>query len=211
MSNGDGDLAASEAAIAQITGGITKALAELRELGMVGTASAGRGFADIALSGLQTGHDGLTSAFDTYCERWEWGVRKLIGDANEFAQDVGLAAGAQFETDQYVQGSFKVLVNAGMGNPYASEEEVIAKDWGEVLSSNPYTHFRDADYSSESFERADEASKQAWQQTLRDVNESNTALAPRLVDAVGLGDEVDGFVDRVAPPQPSAPEKEGER
>lgn len=37
------------------------ALGELKELGMVGEAGAGRGFSDIALSGLELGHEGLTS------------------------------------------------------------------------------------------------------------------------------------------------------
>jgi hypothetical protein len=38
---------------------------------MIGTASAGRGFSDLALSGLELGHGGLTSALDSFCERWE--------------------------------------------------------------------------------------------------------------------------------------------
>jgi hypothetical protein len=46
----------------QIAQGITLALDELRELGMIGEASVGRGFSDLALSGLELGHEGLTSA-----------------------------------------------------------------------------------------------------------------------------------------------------
>ncbi|MEU3601273.1 hypothetical protein ABZ714_21520 [Streptomyces sp. NPDC006798] len=208
MNDGAGDLAASEAAIARITTGINKALAELRELGMVGSASAGRGFSDIALSGVETGHDGLTSAFTTFCERWEWGVRGLIREANEFAEDVGLAAGAQFEAERYVHGSFKVLVNAGIGNPYASEDEIIAKDWGEVLAENPYNHVRDADYSDESSARADRAVEEIWRETVREVADSPVLPVPRLADAVGLGGELDDLVDRADPP--SAPERAGE-
>jgi hypothetical protein len=41
--------------IGLIAQGLTGALGELRELGMVGEAGAGRGFSGIALSGLRSG------------------------------------------------------------------------------------------------------------------------------------------------------------
>ncbi|KMS66159.1 hypothetical protein ACZ91_69260, partial [Streptomyces regensis] len=81
--------------------GLTEALGELKELGMVGEAGAGRGFSDIALSGLELGHQGLTDEFKSFCERWEWGVRSLINEGNGFAVKTGLAAGTYYETDQY--------------------------------------------------------------------------------------------------------------
>jgi hypothetical protein len=203
LSGTEGDVSASQEALGRITEGIGRTLAELRELGMTGRANAGRGFSDLALNGLQTGHDGLTSTLNGFCERWEWGVRKLVGDANEFAADVGLAAGSLHETDRYVQGSFKILANAGMGNPYASDEEVVTKDWAAVLSENSYTQIRDADYSGGSFDEAREDSLSAWQQTLRDANDSRISPVNRLVDGVGLGDDADRAVDRIAPPPPA--------
>ncbi|EFL15241.1 hypothetical protein [Streptomyces sp. C] len=103
--SGDGsDLDVSKQALGQIADGITKTLAELKELGMVGTASMGRGFSDLSLSGLETGHDGLTSSFNAFCERWEWGVRALVQQGNDFAANVGLSAGLVHEQDQYIQG-----------------------------------------------------------------------------------------------------------
>ncbi|MFD0394611.1 hypothetical protein ACFQ3Z_29140 [Streptomyces nogalater] len=58
------------------------------------------------------------------------GVRALVAEGNAFAEKAGLAAGTYYETDQYVKGAFKVAVNASIGNPYASEEEVQKMGWG---------------------------------------------------------------------------------
>ncbi|SDC75979.1 hypothetical protein [Streptomyces prasinopilosus] len=174
---GDGkDLAAI--GLDEIAKGLTLALGELKELGMVGEAGTGRGFGDIALSGLELGAAGLTSAFDSFCERWEWGVRSLINEGNGFALKTGLAAGTYYEVDQYVEGAMKIGVNSVMGNPYASEEEVTGKDWGQVLSSNAFTHVRDADYSKESFDRAWENSAQGWKDAGRDVMTSENLGLP---------------------------------
>ncbi|MEW2412879.1 hypothetical protein AB0953_04000 [Streptomyces sp. NPDC046866] len=201
--SGDGaDLDVSKQALGQIAQGITETLGELKELGMVGSASMGRGFSDIALSGMETGHDGLTATFKTFCERWEWGVRSLVQQGNSFAANVGLSAGVLHEQDQYIQGAFKVLTNSAMGNPYASEKDVIDKDWGEVLSDNPYTQIRDADYSKESFDRAAENSKQAWKTAIHDVNDSDMLLGNQVINAAGLRDEVDAAVDDMIGPAP---------
>ncbi|MFF2193187.1 hypothetical protein [Streptomyces sp. NPDC058157] len=209
--SGDGpDLDVSKQALGEIAEGITKTLAELRELGMVGTAGMGRGFSDLSLSGMETGHEGLTSAFGSFCERWEWGVRSLVQQGNDFAAKVGLSAGLMHEQDQYVQGGFKVLANSVMGNPYASEDDITKKGWGDVLADNPYTQVRDADYSPGSFAQADKNIEEAWKGTVRDVNSSKTLLPNQLVDAAGLRDEVDGFVDGWVGPAPESG-KGGER
>ncbi|MEV6684192.1 hypothetical protein AB0N28_02420 [Streptomyces sp. NPDC051130] len=209
--SGDGaDLDVSKQALGQIAEGITKALAELKELGMVGTASMGRGFSDLSLSGMETGHDGLTSSFGSFCERWEWGVRSLVQQGNAFAAKVGLSAGLVHEQDQYIQGSFKVLANSAMGNPYASEDDITKKGWGDVFADNPYTQIRDADYSPESFERANENSKEAWKGAVRDLNSSETLLPNQIINATGLRDEVDERVNDMVGPAPE-PQAGGER
>ncbi|WP_327578347.1 hypothetical protein [Streptomyces sp. NBC_00145] len=118
--------------LAKITEGITLTLAELKEIGMVGMAGAGRGFDGMALSGLALGHADLTSAFGSFCERWEWGVRSLIAEGNNFAEGVGLAAGTLHETDQYVDGALKIGANSVMGNPYASEDDITKMSWGDL-------------------------------------------------------------------------------
>lgn len=86
MSEGNPDLAAPAAALFAIAQGINLAHAELKDLGMIGEASAGRGFSDLALSGLELGHGGLSAGFKTFCDRWEWGVRALTIRGNGFAQ-----------------------------------------------------------------------------------------------------------------------------
>ncbi|MEV0415795.1 hypothetical protein AB0I68_34745 [Streptomyces sp. NPDC050448] len=204
MSDDGADLDASKAALAEIAKGITDTLAELEELGMVGMAGMGRGFSGLGLSAMDTGHDGLTSTLGGFCTRWEWGVRSLVQQGNGFAEKVGLSAGVLHEQDQYIQGSFRVFTNAAMGNPYASEKDVIDKDWGGVLADNPYTQIRDADYSPESFDRANEKSKEAWKGAVRDVNSSDVLLSNQVIDAVGLRDETDKAVEGIVGPAPEA-------
>ncbi|MFJ6757484.1 hypothetical protein ACIQNK_20955 [Streptomyces sp. NPDC091273] len=195
MSANGGDLDVSKQALGQIAKGITDSLAELKELGSVGTASMGGGFTELGLSGLETGHAGLTSTLGTFCERWGWGVRSLVQQGNTFAMNVGLSAGVMHEQDQYIQGSFKVVTNAALGNPYASEKDVIDKDWGEVFADNPITQIRDADYSRESFDQATENGNEAWKTAVRDVNSSDILLSNQILDAVGLRDDMDGIVN----------------
>ncbi|MEW1801603.1 hypothetical protein [Streptomyces virginiae] len=194
--SGDGaDLDVSKQALGQIAKGITDSLAELKELGSVGDASMGGGFSELGLSGIETGHEGLTSTLHTFCERWGWGVRSLVQQGNAFAMNVGLSAGLVYEQDQYIQGSFKVVANAALGNPHASEKDVIDKDWGEVLSDNPFTQIRDADYDLTDLGRATENGNEAWKTAVRDVNSSGILMHNQLLDAAGLRDDMDGVVD----------------
>ncbi|GAA2626777.1 hypothetical protein GCM10010425_24900 [Streptomyces spororaveus] len=203
--SGDGsDLDVSKQALALIAQGITASLAELKELGSVGTASMGGGFTELALSGMETGHESLASTLGTFCERWGWGVRSLVQQGNMFALNVGLSAGAVYEQDQYIQGSFKVVANAALGNPYAEEKDIIAKDWGEVLSDNPITQIKNADYEPESFAHASENGNEAWKSAVRDLNSSDILLSNQIIDAVGLRDEADALVDGTVGPAPEA-------
>ncbi|MFJ5228023.1 hypothetical protein [Streptomyces sp. NPDC088400] len=211
MTGQDPDLQASEGALGQIAKGITGTLAELKELGMVGEASMGRGFSDLALSGMETGHEGLTSTLKSFCERWEWGVRSLVQEGNVFAADVGLSAGVFHEQEQYLQGSFKIMTNAAMGNPYATEDEILKKDWGEVLSDNAYTQIRDADYSAESFQEARDNSVQAWKNTAWDVSTATMTPTSGIVDAAGLRDEMNDSMRETFGPSPEEQEKAAEQ
>ncbi|WP_030753852.1 hypothetical protein [Streptomyces sp. NRRL F-5135] len=214
MTGQDPDLAASGEALGLITKGINGTLGELKELGMVGEASMGRGFSDLALTGMETGHDGLTATLKNFCERWEWGVRSLVQEGNVFAEEVGLSAGVFHEQEQYLQGSFKILTNSAMGNPYATEDEILKKDWGKVLSNNQFTQIRDADYSRESFDEAYENSKQAWKGAAWDASTSSISPANQIIDAAGLRDDVDDAMrDTLGPPpgeQQRAAGREGE-
>ncbi|MEV0409959.1 hypothetical protein AB0I68_03885 [Streptomyces sp. NPDC050448] len=202
MSGNQPDLDVSKQSLEQIAKGITDTLSELKELGMVGTASMGRGFSHLGLSDIQTGHDGLASTLRTFCQRWEWGVRSLVQQGNAFAANVGLSAGLIHEQDQNIQGSFKVAANAAWGNPYASEDDTTKKGWSEVLSDNPFTQIRDADYSRESLDRASGNIKEAWKGAAHDVNSSDMLLSNQVIDAVGLRDEADDAVEDVLGPAP---------
>ncbi|MEU3470783.1 hypothetical protein ABZ716_23060 [Streptomyces sp. NPDC006687] len=167
---GQDELDVSKRALGQIAQGITDALAELRELGSVGMAGMGDGFTELKLTSLQSGHDGLTATLDTFCERWAWGVRSLVQEANTFAYNVGLSAGLVYERDQYVEGGFKVLANAVLGgSPYASEQDVTGRDWDQILATNPYTNLRDADYSAASVVESAQKTDAAWKQTWEDI------------------------------------------
>ncbi|SDK09301.1 hypothetical protein [Streptomyces indicus] len=197
MSGGGKDLKAQ--GLGLIAQGLTAALDELKELGMVGTAGAGRGFGDIALSGLELGHEGLTGEFSSFCERWEWGVRSLINEGNSFAQKTGLSAGTYYETDQYVEGSLKVATNSLIGNPYATEDEVTRQNWGDVATSGIFSG--EVDYSKESFDTAFANAEQGWKDAGRDVATSDFLGTSRAQDLAGLSDaEYEAYLDEAFGP-----------
>jgi hypothetical protein len=169
MSGEKPDLAAPAGALELIAKGINGAHAELKELGMIGEATTGRGFTDLALSGLELGHAGLTEQFETFCERWEWGVRSLMQRGNGFAMAVGLSAGGFAEQERYVKDTMKIGVNSLNGNPHLTEDEVKAKSWDEISTQ---TVFDNPDYSAESFSKAHAEVKQTWQDTTYDVEDA---------------------------------------
>ncbi|AWK09666.1 hypothetical protein SSP531S_54840 [Streptomyces spongiicola] len=160
------DLKAPPAALAAIARGIDLAHAELRDLGMIGEATTGRGFSELSLSGLDLGHGGLADAFGTFCDRWEWGVRALTLKGNGFALAVGLSAGSFAEQEQYVKDSIKIGVNSLNGNPHLGEDEVRGMSWDEVSTRSATD---DPDWSAESFSDAHREAGQAWRDTGYDV------------------------------------------
>ncbi|MEU2070190.1 hypothetical protein [Streptomyces anulatus] len=190
-----------------IAKGLTDALGELKELGMVGQAGRGRGFGDIALSGLELGEEGLTKEFTSFCERWEWGVRSLISEGNGLAVGTGLSAGTYYENEQYVEGTFKVVTNSAIGNPYASEDEVTQQGWEDIATSGA---FGGVDYSQESWDRAGENIEQGWKDAGRDVMTSQTigpmGLNPEnLHGTFGVSEaEYDRMLDDTFGPSPEA-------
>ncbi|MFE7136563.1 hypothetical protein ACFVAG_02325 [Streptomyces sp. NPDC057644] len=176
MSGENADLNVPPAALAQIAKGIDLAHAELKELGMIGQATAGRGFSDLALSGLELGHAGLASQFETFCDRWQWGVRALTQRGNNFAQGVGLSAGSFAEQERYIKDSFKIAVNSTNGNPYLSEDEVKGMSWDTIRKQHAWDN---PDWSADSFTEAHGEVKQQWKDTGYDVGDA-------LLDASGV-------------------------
>ncbi|MFI9204707.1 hypothetical protein [Streptomyces sp. NPDC053048] len=189
MSGGKGGIHAGKDALDGVAKGINGAIGELKEIGTAGSAAVGRGFADLALSGVETGHDGLTAAFKTFCERWEWGVRALVQDGSQFAERVGLAAGYYQEADRYVKDTVKVVANASFGNPHLTEEQVEGMRMKDVLADNPVTQIRDADYSGDSFAKTAKDAKETWSRTAKDIDGTpNTAGL-----AVHLGSKIEDY------------------
>lgn len=133
-------------AFEQITKGVKAATAELKELGFDIEAQTGRGFDELALDSVECGDDSVASALESFCDRWGWGVRTMMQDANEFSRRLGLSAGIYFEEEQYLSSTLKQTVNAAMGDPSMSAEEVKGKTWDQIGSDNPITQFRDADW-----------------------------------------------------------------
>ncbi|MGQ4516753.1 hypothetical protein [Streptomyces sp. DW26H14] len=201
--SGGGDLETQ--GIGLIAQGLTEALGELRELGMVGEAGAGRGFSGIALSGLELGHEGLTGELKTFCDRWEWGVRALVDEGNSLAQATGMSAGTYYENEKYMEGTFKVVTNAAIGNPYASEEDVEKMGWKDIATSG-----MSVDYSKESFDQALSNSEQGWKDAGRDVMTSHTlgpmGLNPEnLHSLAGISDDqYNQYLDNTFGPAPEA-------
>ncbi|MFE4874307.1 hypothetical protein [Streptomyces sp. NPDC056682] len=189
----------------QIAQGITLTLDELRELGIDSAAGVGRGFTNLELSSMELGYDGLISAFTSFCERWEWGVRALVVEGNNFALAAGLAAGTLYETDQYVQGTMKVGANSLMGNPNASEDDVTKMSWGELAKNNAYAQ---ADFSGKSFDQALANSEQGWLDAGRDVATSQAMAGGipnplNLRQAAGVSDaQYEAMLDETFGPSP---------
>lgn len=78
----------------------------------------GRGFALLALSPLQAGKASVQSTFETFCNRWSWGVRSLVQSANSLAQSVGLAAGRYQMMDEQAKNALKEVYSHLFSNPH---------------------------------------------------------------------------------------------
>lgn len=163
MSGGAGDLHIDPGNVQQITSGLRAVVAELKEVGTGTGAPLGKGLSDLSMTGMAVGYYGLSVDFEDFCERWEWGVRALVQDANTIAAALGLSAGVLWEEDQYIKGTLKVVVNSGVGNPNASEADVIKQGWGDVFTPD----YLNPDYSLESVERAKNEADQTWKDTGR--------------------------------------------
>ncbi|MDR6979978.1 hypothetical protein J2X68_006716 [Streptomyces sp. 3330] len=187
--SGDGtDLRLGKEAVARFTQGVGATIDELGELGGATGSVTGKGFSELAMTGMEAGHHGLSVEFEDFCERWEWGVRALVSDASAIANLLGLAAGTQWEHDQYVAGSLKVGVNSLMGgDPHASEEEITRQDWGDVFTPD----YLDPDWSAESFDKAGQDMEQTWKDTGRTVlTEGHGGQQSQVLnDALGISDD----------------------
>jgi len=133
-------------AFERLTKGIKAATAELKELGFDMEAQLGRGFDRLSLDSMECGDDGLAAVLDSFCDRWGWGVRTLMQDANEFSKKLGITAGMYYEQEQYVSDALKQTVNASMGDPSKTAEELHKTSWGDIGADNPISQVANADF-----------------------------------------------------------------
>ncbi|ARF57085.1 hypothetical protein [Streptomyces gilvosporeus] len=162
-------------ALKQVTKGIHDAIAELKDFGFDINAQLGQGFDKLALSGMEAGHADVSSVFESFCERWGWGVRQLIHEADEFARRLDLTAGLYHEQEQYVSTTMKVGANALlMGDPTMTAEQLKHRTWKQVGEDNAVTQFDSADYdpTSAKSQEAMGGLSEAWDQTKQDVSTS---------------------------------------
>ncbi|MFE7483238.1 hypothetical protein [Streptomyces sp. NPDC057552] len=186
---GDGaDLRFDKVSVAKFTQGVGSTIDQLGDLGGATGSKMGKGFSALSMTGMEAGSHGLSADFEDFCERWELGVRALVNDASAIANRLGLAAGTQWEHDQYVQGTLKVGVNSVMGgSPHATEEEIIQQGWGEVFTPDYLT----PDWSAESFEQAGQEMGQTWKDTARTVLTEGQGgqRSEILKDKLGISDD----------------------
>ncbi|MEZ3182705.1 hypothetical protein KYY02_29815 [Streptomyces pimonensis] len=200
---GDGlDLSFDEASVAKFTQGVGATIDGLGDLGGATGSVMGKGFSQLSMTGMEAGHHGLSVDFEDFCERWEWGVRALVHDASELADRLGLAAGTQWEHDQYVEGALKVGVNSvAGGNPHASEEEITRQGWGEVFTPDAL----DPDWSAGSWDRAGQEMEQTWKDTGRTLLTEGQGgrRSEMLNEALGVDEqEWDRALDETFGPSP---------
>ncbi|MFE3635308.1 hypothetical protein [Streptomyces sp. NPDC059168] len=188
MSDDGKDLQFDKESVDKFTQGLGATIDQLGDLGGATRSVMGKGFSELAMTGMEAGHHGLSVDFEDFCESWEWGVRALVRDAGEIANRLGLAAGTLWEEDQYVAGSLKVGANSLFGgNPHASEEEIAKQSWGDVLTPG-HLH---PDWSAESFDKAGHDMAQTWKDTGRTVlTEGHGGQQSQMLNqALGVSDD----------------------
>lgn len=124
--------------LSQVTKGLKAAIDELEQFGSRTGSLMGSGVGELTLSKMEAGDAGLADDFEDFCDRWEWGVRALVQNADGLAERLNLSAGRVFEEDEYQAETWKVGLNAVAGNPHASEEEVTGAKtgYGDILKQN---------------------------------------------------------------------------
>ncbi|MEV6102734.1 hypothetical protein [Nocardia sp. NPDC051981] len=139
------------AVLTQAANGINSIIGGLSDLGIKETGAMGRGFALLALSPLQAGKASVQSTFETFCNRWSWGVRSLVQSANTMAQTVGLAAGRYQMMDEQAKDALKEVYSHLFSDPHLTKEQIDKRSLSETLSDNGFNALMHPDYSAQSF------------------------------------------------------------
>ncbi|MGW5922136.1 hypothetical protein ACWFPY_24365 [Nocardia fluminea] len=145
------DLNVDPALLTQAATGINGIISELAELGVGETGAVGRGFAQLTMSAMEAGTASVQSSFETFAERWSWGVRALVQSGNEIAEVLDLSAGRYYEMDEQISNTFKQMFTHLAGNPHLSKADIEKMDWGQVWENSNFNTARNPDYSASSF------------------------------------------------------------
>ncbi|MFE7723793.1 hypothetical protein ACFU44_32745 [Nocardia rhizosphaerihabitans] len=145
------DLNVDPALLTQAANGITGIIDELSDLGVGETGAVGRGFSQLAMSAMEAGKANVQTTFETFTERWSWGIRALVQSGNEIAKILDLSAGRYYLIDQQASNALKQAFTHLAGNPHASKEDIEKMDWGQVLSNNTWNLAAQPNYSASSF------------------------------------------------------------
>jgi hypothetical protein len=197
----------SPAVLQQAAKGIEDTIDDLKGLGVEGTADAGRGFAEMALTGVQVGHSGVQGAFGQFLDRWSWGVRGLVEDGNAIAKALDLNAGVYYDAEKYASGTFKDITADVMGNPHLSDQQVEQESWAQVAQDNPINDVLNPDFSAKSMAQAGQQIEQTWKQEGRDLAGGPFGLGTTVIDATGHGQAFQQGEDAVFGPEPGAQQR----
>jgi hypothetical protein len=182
----------AETALTRTAAGLGGVIHELQSTGQEAAADVGRGFSHLKLTGMQIGHDGLTSALDGFCDRWEWRVRALVQDASRIAERLSLAAGTYYEMDHYAEQTLKVVAASAIGNPGLTEEQEEAMSWSRIGSDNPVNDLLHPDISPTSARKGLSDIGQTWQDTARDMG--GNLLSESVAALTGTGEQYDRWL-----------------
>lgn len=172
--------AVDRAALAETAKGLNDVIGALSGLGLKETGEVGRGFSELALSGLEAGDPDLASAFGDFCDRWSWGVRTLVQDGNQFAVRLGLSAGLYSDMENQVTGAVKNVVVAVAGDPHMTDQQAAAASWSQDAALATGAHTQGGDMT---WGQAGDAVKQQWQAVGADA--LNTAPGKSVKQALG--------------------------
>lgn len=173
-----GGFATAPAALTDAAKGIEDTLAELRSMGTVGSAAAGRGITRLALGGGGVGHERLATVLGDFCVRWEWGVRGLVQSGQKIVDGLNATGAAYQKVENGTAGLLKRAIFDISGNPMADSAQAARGEWADAVLPPP-------DFSPESFVRAGEHMGTTWEETGRDLAENSL---PGMVDKAVQGE-----------------------
>ena len=122
----------------------------------------GRGFGDLAMTGLEASHPDVQSSFANFTNRWEWGTRALITAASDIGSALDLGAGRYELQETYFNDAAKDMVNDLVGDPSLQKESVRDANgnivvrgtddmgWGDMVDYN-VNRLAHPDWSAQSF------------------------------------------------------------